>query len=137
MLIDKISEDIKQAMINKEKDKLDALRGLKAMLIENKTAKAPIPEIDVASKCVQKLRDSLETFPDGHPIREKTLKEIDTLAVYLPKQLSEEEVKNFIQEIVKNNPGANAGMIMKDLTPKIKGLFDGKAANELVKATIG
>lgn len=136
MLIDKITDDIKQAMIAKEKDKLDALRGLKAMLIENKTAKAPIQEMDVLINCVKKLKGSLETFPEGHDIRTKTEKEIEILSVYMPKQLSTEEVTNIIKEIIANHPGANQGMIMKELTPKIKGQFDGKTASELVKTLL-
>ena len=137
MLFDQINEDIKQAMLKKEKEKLDALRGLKALFIENKTSKSPIAEMDVLINCVKKLKGSLENFPDGHDIKLKTEKEIEILSQYMPKQLTTEEVKNIIAEIVKNNPGANQGLIMKELTPKIKGQFDGKAASELVKAMIG
>jgi len=136
MLFDQINEDIKQAMLKKEKEKLDALRGLKALFIENKTSKSPIAEMDVLINCVKKLKGSLENFPDGHDIKLKTEKEIEILSQYMPKQLTTEEVKNIIAEIVKNNPGANQGLIMKELTPKIKGQFDGKAASELVKAMI-
>lgn len=137
MLFDKITEDIKQAMFAKDKEKLDALRSLKAMLIENKTAKAPIGEMDVLINCVKKLKGSLDAFPAGHDLRTKTEREIEILNVYMPKQLSEEEVKNFIKEIIANNPAANQGLIMKELTPKIKGQFDGKLASELVKSFLG
>ena len=137
MLFDQITNDIKQAMIAKEKDKLDALRGLKAMLIENKTAKAPIQEMDVLINCVKRLKGSLDAFPAGHEIRLKTEKEIEILSIYMPKQLSSEEVAAIIKDIIKNQPGANQGMIMKELTPKIKGQFDGKMASDLVKNLLG
>lgn len=137
-MFEKITEDIKQAMLRKDKDALDALRYLKAMFIENKTSKAPIPEMDVVIKYVKKLKESLETFPEGNALRLKTEKEIEILKAYMPKELSEDEVKNFIKDIMANAPSvANAGMIMKELTPKIKGQFDGKRANELVKAALG
>jgi uncharacterized protein YqeY len=136
-MFEKITEDIKQAMLRKDKDSLDALRYLKSMLIENKTSKAPIAEIDVAIKYVKKLKESLESFPEGNAVRLKTEKEIEILKVYMPKELSEVEVKEFINAIISATPGANAGMIMKELTPKIKGQFDGKKANELVKAALG
>ena len=137
-MFEKITEDIKQAMLRKDKDTLDALRYLKAMFIENKTSKAPIPEMDVVIKYVKKLKESLETFPEGNAVRLKTEKEIEILKAYMPKELSEDEVKNFIKDIMANAPSvANAGMIMKELTPKIKGQFDGKRANELVKAALG
>jgi uncharacterized protein YqeY len=136
MLFDQITEDIKKAMFAKEKEKLDALRGLKAMMIENKTAKAPIAEMDVLINCVKKLKGSIDSFPEGHEIRLKTEREILTLSVYMPKQLTEAEVKNFIKEIIAANPGANQGIIMKELSPKIKGQFDGKLANDLVKSSL-
>ncbi len=136
MLSDQINEDIKQAMLKKEKEKLDALRGLKALFIENKTSKAPIAEMDVLINCVKKLKGSLENFPEGHDLRIKTEQEIEFLSHYMPKQLSADEVKAIISDIIKNNPGANQGIIMKDLTPKIKGQFDGKAASELVKSML-
>lgn len=136
-MMEKITEDIKKAMIAKDKDRLDALRYLKAMFIENKTSKAPQPEMDVLIKHVKKLRDSLENFPEGNEIRIKTEKEIAALTEYLPKQLTEAEVKTFITEIISKNPGINAGLVMKELSPKIKGQFDSKLANELVKAALG
>ena len=136
-MFERVTEDIKQAMLRKDKDSLDALRFLKSMLIENKTSKAPISEADVAIRYVKKLKDSLVNFPEGNPIRAKTEKEIEILKSYVPKELSSDEVQGFIKEIIAKTPGANAGMVMKELTPKIKGQFDGKTANELVKAALG
>jgi uncharacterized protein YqeY len=135
-MFEKITEDIKQAMLRKDKDSLDALRYLKAMLIENKTSKAPIAEMDVLVRHVKKLKDSLESFPEGNAIRLKTVKEIEALQIYMPKQITEDEVKTIIKEIIAAHPGANMGMVMKELTPKIKGQFDGKLANDLVKAAL-
>ncbi|MGZ3786953.1 MAG: GatB/YqeY domain-containing protein [Bacteriovorax sp.] len=135
-MMEQITEDIKKAMIAKDKERLDALRYLKAMFIENKTSKAPQPEMDVLIKHVKKLRDSLENFPPENELRKKTEREIAVLTDYLPKQLTEAEVKGFIQEIIAKNPGVNAGLVMKELTPKIKGQFDSKLANEFVKAAL-
>ena len=92
--------------------------------------------MDVLINCVKKLKGSLDSFPEGHDIRLKTIKEIEILSHYMPKQLSQDEVKNIIADIIKNNPGANQGIIMKELTPKIKGQFDGKAASDLVKSML-
>lgn len=136
-MMEQITEDIKKAMFAKDKDRLDALRYFKSMLIENKTSKAPIAEMDVLIKHVKKLRDSLENFPAENEIRKKTEREIITLSEYMPKQLDEATVKGFIKDIIAANPGHNAGLVMKDLSPKIKGQFDSKVANELVKAALG
>ena len=136
-MFEQITEDIKKAMIAKDKDRLDALRYFKAMLIENKTSKAPIAEMDVLIKHVKKLKDSLENFPEGNDIRKKTEVEINVLSDYMPKQISADEVKAMIASIIAANPGVNAGLVMKELSPKIKGQFDSKLANELVKAALG
>lgn len=136
-MFEKVTEDIKAAMYAKDKDRLDALRYYKSMLIENKTSKAPIAEMDVLIKHVKKLKDSLENFPPENEIRKKTEKEIAILSEYMPKQLDEQTVKGYIQDIIKATPGVNAGLVMKELSPKIKGQFDSKLANELVKAALG
>ncbi len=131
-----ITEDIKKAMLAKEKERLDALRYFKSMLIENKTSKAPIAEMDVLIKHVKKLKDSLENFPAENEIRKKTEREIIILNDYMPKQLDEATVKTYIKDIIAAQPGINAGLVMKELSPKIKGQFDSKLANELVKAAL-
>lgn len=135
-MFEKITEDIKKAMLAKDKSRLDALRYLKSMLIENKTSKTPIPEMDVLIKHVKKLKDSLENFPPENEIRKKTEEEINILSEYMPKQLDEADVKAMISAIVAANPGINAGLVMKELSPKIKGQFDSKLANELVKSAL-
>jgi uncharacterized protein YqeY len=94
-------------------------------------------EMDVLIKHVKKLKDSLENFPPENELRKKTEREIACLADYLPKQLNETEVKGFIAEIIATNPGINAGLVMKELSPKIKGQFDSKLALELIKVALG
>lgn len=136
-MFEKVTEDIKKAMYAKDKERLDALRYYKSMLIENKTSKAPIAEMDVLIKHVKKLKDSLENFPAENEIRKKTEREIIVLSEYMPKQLDEATVKGYIQDIIAATPGVNAGLVMKELSPKIKGQFDSKLANELVKAALG
>ena len=55
---------------------------------------------------------------------------------FLPKALSEEEVSRLIEEIKKSQDNPNMGSIMKELTPRIKGRFDGKLASQMVKNSI-
>jgi uncharacterized protein YqeY len=137
-MFEQITEDIKKAMFAKDKERLDALRYYKSMLIENKTSKSgPIPEMDVLIKHVKKLKDSLASFPPENEIRKKTEREIIILSDYMPKQLSTDIVEGYIRDIISKNPGVNAGLVMKELSPKIKGQFDSKIANELVKAILG
>ena len=128
-----IEDDIKTAMKAKDKVRLNALRFLKSRLIENKTSTKPQEEFDVLVSHYKKLKDGLESFPEGNEIRLSTEQELKVLENYLPKPLNEAEVKKIIQGICQANPGTQMGLVMKELTPQIKGRFDGKRASDLVK----
>lgn len=130
-----VNENIKLAMKAKDKNKLNALRYLKKLFIENDTSKKPISEMNIVIGHVKKLKDSLDMYPKESEQYENLLAEIDVLNEYMPKQLSEDEVKNLIKEIV-NSTGNQFGLVMKELSPKIKGKFDGKKATQLVKEII-
>lgn len=134
-MIEKLNVDIKDAMKTGQKEKLDAIRYLKSMLMENKTSKKPIAEIDVIIAHSKKLKDSLENFPAGSELRVKTEKELGFISIYLPQQMNEDEVKTIIRNIVANGAN-NMGMVMKELSPQIKGRFDGKMANDFVKLAL-
>ena len=135
-MFEQVSNDIKEAMKNKQKDRLDALRMLKSRLLENKTAKKPIAEQDVAIKYCKMLKDSLEQFPKGSEQYNKVETEIKFLSPYLPEQLSEDKVRAMITQIISEKEGADFGTVMKALSPQIKGKFDGKLASQMVKELI-
>ena len=131
-MLEQIAKDITDAMKKKEKERLDALRYLKAMLQENKVSKAPKAELDIVVAHHKKLKDSIENFPEGHILREKTLKEISFLEIYLPKQMTKDEVVSLIKSIISSQENTQIGLVMKELSPQIKGKFDGKEASNLV-----
>ncbi len=132
MLMDQVNEAIKEAMKAKEAERLQALRFFKSKLIENKTASKPQEEMDVLIAHVKKLKDSVDVWPAGHAERDKIMKEVSFLTPYMPIPMDENTVKVLVQEIVTANPGANKGLLMKELMPKLKGKFDGKEAGRLV-----
>jgi len=136
MMFDQVTSDIKEAMKAKEKEKLNALRYLKSLLLENKTSGKPKPELDVAVAHQKKLNASLESYPAESEQRQKIVEEIEFLKPYLPAQMSEDDVKTIIKEILGKMEKPNIGMIMKELSPQIKGKFDGKAANKIVQELI-
>lgn len=135
-MLDTINQDIKQAMKEKQKEKLQALRYLKSMIMENNVSKKPTSELDVVIKHHKKLKDSLANFPEGHPMRVQTEAELEFLTPYLPQPLSEKDVQNLIDKIKSSQDNPNMGSIMKELQPQIKGKFDGKKASEMVKASV-
>jgi uncharacterized protein YqeY len=135
-MLDQINDDIKVAMKAKEKEKLLALRYLKSMLMENSTSKKPSSDIDVIIKHHKKLKDSLVNFPADHPMVEQVNQEMTIISIYLPKQMSEEEVAQLIESIKAGLDKPNMGALMKELQPQIKGKFDGKKASDMVKAAL-
>ncbi len=136
-LFEQVNADIKDAMKSKDKERLEVLRYLKSMLMENKTSKNPVGEQDVLIRHSKKMKDAIDTYPAGSELQTKAIKEVAILATYLPKGLEEDEVITIINDIITSQGTPNMGSIMRELTPQIKGRFDGKRANDLVKAALG
>lgn len=130
-----INDGIKAAMKAKDKTRLNVLRYLKKLFIENDTSGAPKPELDIVIAHAKKTNDSIAMYPEESPQRLEIQKEVLVLNEFLPKQLTEDEVKSIIQEIISNGAN-NMGLVMKELSPKIKGQFNGKQASDLVKSAL-
>ncbi len=131
--MERLNQDIKEAMKAKDKPRLNALRYLKSVFMENKTSKKPEQDLDVLSRHVKKLKDSLEAYPQDSDMHSKISTELNVVSEYLPKQLSEDDVNIIIDRIISSQENPNIGPIMKELSPQIKGRFDGKKANLLVR----
>lgn len=92
---------------------------------------------EVVSRAIKQRRDAAEQMrAGGRPeLAEKEEAEAEILKAYLPEQLSPDEVRAMIREIVEG--GATAmGAVMGQLMPRIKGRFDGKEANALVREAL-
>jgi uncharacterized protein len=134
-MMEKVNNDIKEAMKAKQQERLDALRMLKAEYIKNNTAPKPTDELSITVAHAKRLSDSLEMYADGTDAHNKILKELEVIKAYLPQAMSEAEVVALINDI-KAKGAKDMGTIMKELQPQIKGRFDGKRASELVKAAV-
>lgn len=134
-LQEQINQDIKTAMKAKESAKLEALRFLKSLFIQNNTSTKPTDDLSVVVSHVKKLNDSLAMYESNPEAQAKIAQEITYLESYLPKPLTEAEVMAFIDEL--KSKGVNQmGAIMKELKPFIHGRFDGRKASELVKNSL-
>ncbi|MBS7391164.1 GatB/YqeY domain-containing protein [Hallerella succinigenes] len=144
-LLQEILADIKAAMKAHDSVTLEVLRTLhsdiKNVAINAKKDVTDDIVLDVLAKSIKQRNESIEMLRKGGR-EENAQEEEKTLAVYqkyLPKQLSEDEVKALIEEI-KAQVGAQGpkdmGKIMKELTPKTKGRFDGRRVSDLVKAAL-
>ena len=92
---------------------------------------------EVVTKAVKQRRDAAAQMREGgrEELAEKEESEVTILEAYLPKQLDDEEVRSIIREIVEG--GADQmGPLMGRLMPRIRGRFDGKRAQELVREAL-
>ena len=138
----RILDDIVTAMKAKDKDALSVLRMIKgAMQIEEINVKHELNDDEmtrIVNKQIKTRKYSIVEFEKGNrtDLIEKTNIEIELLSKYLPEQLSHDELMNLIDSVfVKVNPtsGKDMGLIMKELTPLVKGKCDMKEVSLIIK----
>lgn len=141
-LLEQISNDLKEAMKSKDKEKLNVIRSLKSAVglkkIELKHELNDEEIIDVVSKQVKMRKESIIEFAKGKrdDLIEQYQKEIDVLKGYLPEQISKEEAIKIIEEAfdkVKPENNKQMGLIMKEVSSKLKGVFDMKEASNIIR----
>ena len=144
-LVNKINEDMKAFMKSQDKEKLSVIRMVKgAMQLKKVEAKRDLTDedvIDIISKQIKMRKDSIEEFAKAarNDLIEQYQSEINILSEYMPSQLSLEEVKKIIDEVFKEiNPTSpkQMGLVMKNITPKVKGRFDIGEVSKIVKDKI-
>lgn len=141
-LNDRIMNDLKEAMKNKDSFKLGVVRMVKgAIQLEKINKKRDLNDeevIDVISKQIKLRKDSINEFEKAgrNDLADTTKKEVEVLNEYMPEQLSSEEVNKIIDEaFVKVNPTSqkDMGLIMKEVTPKVKGKADMGEVSKIIK----
>ncbi|MDR1729475.1 MAG: GatB/YqeY domain-containing protein [Prevotellaceae bacterium] len=146
-LFEQISEDIKQAMLAKDKVRLEALRGVKKELLEAKTAKGSDGKltgeqgVKILQKMVKQRKDSAEIFKQQNrpELAENELAEVAVIEQYLPAQMSDEELTAAVKEIIAETGAASAkemGKVMGIASKKLAGKVEGKLISEKVKSLL-
>ena len=141
-MVEKLKQDMVDAMKNKEKERLTVIRMVKAAMDqEHIDRKREINDellIDVVNKQIKMRKDSISEFEKAgrNDLVSKTQSEVEMLMVYLPEQLSLEEVSKIIDEIfeeVKPEGQKDMGKVMKEATAKLKGKADMKEVSNIIK----
>ena len=142
MLKEKLLEDLKTAMKEKDEIRKNAVQMVRAAILQVEKDKSIQLEdeqiIKIIASEVKKRKDSIEEYKKGErqDLVSQIEKEIEVLSKYLPKQLSKEEIKTIVEEIIKE-VGATSikdmGNVMKVAKEKIGASADGKSINEVVK----
>ena len=145
-LADKINQDIKTAMKEKQADKLAALRAIKSELLLEQTSGSGKPlneekEIKIIQKLIKQRKDSAEIYKkeNRNDLYEKEMAEIKFLEEYLPEQLSEEELDAIIKEAVEKTGASSMkdmGKVMGMVNAKVAGRAEGKLIAQKVKALL-
>lgn len=141
-LNERINEDIKNAMKNKEQFKLGVIRGIKGAIqlakIEAKRDLTDDEVINVISKQIKMRKDSIAEFTKANrdDLVNQYEEEILILNEYMPEQLSFEEVEKIIDDAFSEiNPTSmkDMGQIMKIVSPKINGKYDKGEVSKIIK----
>lgn len=139
-----IDNDIKKAMLAKNKEELEALRSIKAMILLAETEKGTVTEISTETegkllmKAAKQRKESAEIFQkEGRQdLAQRENVQLEIISRYLPKQLSESEVTDELKKIIAQ-VGAKGpqdmGKVMGTATKALAGKADGKMISEIVK----
>ncbi len=143
---ERLSEDLKKALKAGEKDALSVIRMIKAAIKNKEIEKGtPLGDEDingVLMSLARQRKESIEQFSKAgrQDLVEKETKELSIVQSYLPRQLTEEELREIIQDAIKETGAVgpkDMGKIMKSVMAKTKGQVDGKVVSELVKNLLG
>lgn len=143
-LFDKVSDDIRKAMLAREKVRLEALRGIKKEFLEAKTAKGANGKLSddtalkILVKMVKQRKESAEIYKSNNrpELADNELAEAAVIEEYLPKQLSEEELENELRAIIAETGAtgpAQMGKVMGVASKRLAGRAEGKAINAAVR----
>lgn len=145
-LEEKINNDIKAAMLAKEKEKLNALRAIKSALLLLKTEKAgaeitPEAELGLLQKLVKQRKESAELYKSQNrqDLYEEEMAQYEVIVKYLPAQMSADEIKNVISQLITDNNISGIkgmGKLMGLATKQLAGKADNKTVAEIVKSLL-
>jgi uncharacterized protein len=142
---EKINSEIKIAMLAKDAKKLEALRGIKSVILLLKTSPEGLTEDSInkaLQKEVKKRKESAEIYKTQNrpDLEEVELSQAAVMEEYLPKQLSEDEIKSELLKIIASTGATSAadlGKVMGLATKAFAGKADGRIVSGLVKQLLG
>ncbi|KHE70120.1 GatB/YqeY domain-containing protein [Halobacillus sp. BBL2006] len=141
-ITERLTQDMKTAMKARDKKRLSTIRMVRASF-QNEAIKlgkdslSEEEEMTVLSREVKQRKDSLQEFKEAgrEDLVEELEQEIEILQVYMPKQLTDEELEEIVKETIEEvgaTSKGDMGKVMSAVMPKIKGKADGSKVNKLV-----
>ncbi|ASU33275.1 GatB/YqeY domain-containing protein [Mucilaginibacter xinganensis] len=147
-LIIQIDQDIKQAMLAKQADRLRGLRAIKSALLLARTEKGaaeeltPEAEIKVLQKLVKQRKESAEIYKtqNREDLYQIEMDEMQVIEPYLPAQMSRFEIEGYLQEVISRigaTSVSDMGRVMGIANKELAGQADGRTISEVVKQLLG
>ncbi len=141
-LKEKLNEDLKQAMRDKEVVKRDSIRAINTMIkqveVDERRVLDDAEVIKLVQRGIKQREEAISQYSAASrdDLVQKEQEQVDVFMLYLPKQLSDEELENGMKEII-SEVGATSlkdmGKVMGAASKKFAGVADGKRINEMVK----
>ncbi len=148
-LKERIGDDIKSAMKAQDKIRLETVRNIKKVILEKESAIRPTgqesltseQEIEIVVQLAKQRRDSIAQYQQAKrtDLADQEAQELTILEEYLPKQLSDDEISQVIEDIISQSGATSAkdmGKVMGAAMQQLKGKADGKKVQEMVKAKL-
>jgi hypothetical protein len=146
-LFDQISSDIMDAMKAREKEKLEALRGIKKVMLEAKSAEGAAGELTdqeclkIIAKLAKQGTDSAAIYKEQgrNDLYEQEIFQVKVFETYLPKKMSDADLSEAVKSIIAEVGAAgmkDMGKVMGAASKKLAGMADGKDISDKVKALL-
>ena len=149
-LKERIGDDIKSAVKAQDKIRLETVRNIKKVILEKESAIRPSgqesltleQEIEIVVQLAKQRRDSIAQYQQAKrtDLADQEAQELTILEEYLPKQLSDDEISQVIEDIIAQSGATSAkdiGKVIGAAMQQLKGKADGKKVQEMVKARLG
>jgi len=147
-LITQIDQDIKQAMLAKQADRLRGLRAIKSALLLAKTEKGASEdltgeaEVKVLQKLIKQRKESADIYQQQgrQDLYDIEMAEMYVIEPYLPQQMTRFEIEGYVQEVIERlgvTSVKEMGRVMGVANKELAGRADGKTVSEVVKQLLG
>ena len=145
-LKEQLAQDLKSSMKNRETIRKNTVQMIRTAILQiEKDKKVTLEDEDILDVIAKQLKQRKDVLPEYEKSGREDLisqlkEEMDVLMGYLPKQLSDEELRPIVEAAVKETGASSMrdmGKVMAAVMPQIKGRADGKAVNAIVKDLIG
>lgn len=145
-LTQRLEQDMKTALKNKDKTKLGVIRMIRSSIKNAEIERGrPLEEgevLEVVARELKQRKESLLEFEKAgrSELAEKVKAEIAVVESYLPAPLSEEELRELARQVIAEvgaSAPADMGKVMKEIIPRVKGRADGKEVSRIVRGLLG